>query len=171
MGGYKGGTLPVRLRPGKPGCMGLISPILDRHLDLERVPTGLLALTAQSLGNAATASDGHAEDFQTAVSAFEFGAAQVAELEPLLLEHFGLAFDATEDRLKADTAQLARDLANGDQVLRDLDGLFHRPAPPPVVPSPSGDGSAGGGGGGEGPASSSACIVFGECRPNNPQRG
>src|SRR5260370_33317970 len=103
--------------------MQLISAINDSDLDLEVVPPGLLVLTVASLGNAATDSDGHAEDFHTAVGALTEGALQSAELETLLLEHFVSAFDATSDTLAADTVQLAKDLEKGTQGLHDLDAI------------------------------------------------
>jgi len=104
--------------------MALPTQLTDRDLDLEVIPTGLLTFAAQTLGNAATDSDGHAEDFAAAVSAFNLGAAQVAELEPLLSEHFAGAVDVTSDLLPGETAQLAANLANGDAILRDFGGLF-----------------------------------------------
>ena len=102
----------------------LPTQLTDRDLDLEVIPPGLLTFAAQNLGNAATPEDGHAEDFAAAVSAFELGAAQVAELEPLLSEHFAGAIDVTSDLLAGETAQLAQNLANGDGILRDFGGLF-----------------------------------------------
>jgi hypothetical protein len=133
--------------------MVLVALLEDKDLDLEVVPPGLLAFTAVSLGNAVTPTDGHAEDFAAAVKAFELGAAQSAELEPLLLRHFVTAFDATSDTLAAETVQLNKDLVNGTQVLHDLDALFGAPAPPPPAPKPTGGGGGsgtGGGGGGTG---------------------
>ncbi len=104
--------------------MAFPTQLTDSDLDLEVIPTGLLTFAARTLGNAATDSDGHAEDFAAAVSAFELGAAQVAELEPLLSEHFGGALDVTSDTLAGETVQLAQDLANGDAIVRDFGGLF-----------------------------------------------
>jgi len=104
--------------------VALPTQLTDSDLDLEVVPTGLLTFAAQTLGNAATPEDGHAEDFAAAVSAFDLGAAQVAELEPLLSEHFAGAVDVTSDTLAGETAQLAQNLANGDAILRDFGGLF-----------------------------------------------
>ncbi len=128
--------------------MELLALLDDSQLDLEVVPPGLLALTVASLGNAATETDGHAEDFAAAVSAFTLGAAQSAELEPSLISHFVTAFDATSDTLAADTLQLHADLANGDKVLKDLDALFGAPAPPPPTPQPGAGGAPNAGGGG-----------------------
>ncbi len=104
--------------------MALPTQLTDSELDLEVVPTGLLTFAAVTLGNAATDSDGHAEDFAAAVSAFDLGAAQVAELEPLLSDHFAGAIDVTSDLLPGETAQLAQDLANSDAILHDFGGLF-----------------------------------------------
>jgi len=98
--------------------------LTDSDLDLEVIPTGLLTFAAQTLGNAATDSDGHAEDFAAALEAFAFGSAQVAELEPLLSEHFAGAIDVTSDTLAGETVQLAQNLENGDAILRDFSGLF-----------------------------------------------
>src|SRR5713226_3625361 len=125
--------------------MALPTQLTDRDVDLEVIPTGLLTFAAQTLGNAATDSDGHAEDFAAAVSAFALGAAQVAELEPLLSEHFAGAIDVTSDLLPGETAQLGKDLATGTQVLTDLDALFATQATP-APPSGGGSGSVGGGG-------------------------
>jgi len=104
--------------------MALPTQLTDSDLDLEVVPTGLLTFAAQTLGNAATDSDGHAEDFAAAISAFALGAAQVAELEPLLSDYFADALEVTSDLLPGETAQLAQNLANGDAILRDFGGLF-----------------------------------------------
>ncbi len=130
--------------------MAVLALLEDKELDLEVVPPGLVRFTAESLGNTATPTDGHAEDFAAAVGAFELGAQQSAELEPLLLSHFVTAFDATSDTLAAETVQLHKDLANGTQVLHDLDALFGAPAAPPAAPAGRPPGSGGGGGGNPG---------------------
>src|SRR5260370_13860443 len=119
--------------------------ILDRDLDLEVIRPGLLDLAAQSLGNAATPEDGHDALFAEAVGAFTLGAAQVAELEPLLNQHFAGAMEATSDTLAGETALLAANLETGRQILKeggvniavDVPGQIPSgagPTPPPAVP-------------------------------------
>ncbi|SRR5258707_12930825 len=145
--------------------MAVLALLEDKELDLEVVPPGLVRFTAESLGNAATPTDGHAEDFAAAVGAFELGAQQSAELEPLLLSYFVTAFDATSDTLAAETVQLHKDLENGTRVLHDLDTLFGAPAaPPPAQPAAAASGS--GGDGGNANPTIGQCILEGRCPAN-----
>ena len=140
----------------------LIALLTDADLDLEVIQPGLLDLAAASLGNSATPADGFDSVFLDAVNAFESGAAEVATLDPLLIEHFAPFSAATDDTLAGDTAQLATDLKNGDQVLADMDALFGSPAPPPPPP-----GGGGGGGGGGGATSAIISCAFGKASVNS----
>jgi len=149
--------------------MDLVALIADEDLDLAVTPSQLENFAAESLGGL----DGDLqalEGFESeAVGAFADGEVASAELESLFADVVTTAAPITEDTLAADTAQLPTDLANGQQVLDDLDALFATPATPPTTPSggaAGGGGSGGGGGVGDGGPTEGGgvpCLV--DCGP------
>ena len=120
----------------------LISPILDRNLDLERVPTGLLQLAAIELGGAATPADGHDAAFRDTVNQVNVGGAAVANLDAELKAHMRRLSDAASYTLAGESQRLARDVEKGRQFLGEGPALTAAaaknavvfptaPAPPP----------------------------------------
>ncbi len=125
----------------------LIQLIADDELDLAVSQPELAGLVAEVIGPADPDLRASDADLAAAILGFEEGAGGVAGLDALFGESLALAEVVTEDTLAADTVQLQQDLANGRQVVTDLDALFGEAPPPSAAPPPTrGDGGGGGGG-------------------------
>src|SRR6266581_95201 len=145
--------------------MDLVTLIGDEDLDLAVTPSQLENFAAESLGGL----DGDLQALEglesEAVGAFTAGETASDDLEALFADVVTTAAPITEDTLAADTAQLPTDLANGQQVLDDLDALFATPATPPTTPSGGGGGGGGGGVGDGGPTEGGGVPCLVDCGP------
>jgi hypothetical protein len=128
----------------------VIQLIRDEELDLGASRPELADLVAQLLGDGDKELSASDSELSAAILGFADGAAGVAAADPLFVESVALAEVVTEDTLAADTVQLQQDLANGQQVLTDIDALFGTPPPATTPPTPPGGGGGGGGGVGRG---------------------